>query len=146
MVSFLLWSGRCVVSSARSFYAGNLWVLLFALLQKRVCAMCNRISGKGGAKQMSSRSGRWPVVRKMAWDRDRKARAVCHICGQPINYHLPPSSAPDAWEPDHLIPVARDPSRELDLRNIQASHMRCNRTRGDGTNGENILGMQSRIW
>ena len=93
-----------------------------------------------------SRSGRWPYVRRLAWDRDRKARAVCHICGQPINYFLQPSSCADAWEPDHVIPVAKDPSLELDLGNIKASHKRCNRSRGDGTNGENIIGMQSRIW
>lgn len=101
---------------------------------------------RGRAAQLSSRSGRWPQVRKMAWDRDRKARAVCHICGQPINYFLQPSSAPDSWEPDHLIPVAKRPDLELDLKNILASHMRCNRARGDGTNGENAIGMQSRVW
>ncbi len=95
---------------------------------------------------MGSRSGRWPAVRKLAWDRDRAARAVCHICGQPIDYHLEPSSLPDSWEPDHLIPVARAPELELDLSNIAPSHMRCNRARGDGINGENALGQQSRIW
>lgn len=93
-----------------------------------------------------SRSGRWPVVRKLAWNRDRKARAVCHICKQPIDYSLPASSCPDAWEPDHILPVSKRPDLELDLNNIKASHMRCNRARGDGTNGENELGMQSRIW
>lgn len=93
-----------------------------------------------------SRSGRWPAVRRMVWNRDRKARAVCHICGQPIDYSLPPSSADVAWEPDHVIPVAKRPDLELDMVNIKASHKRCNRARGDGTNGENNLGMQSRIW
>ena len=92
------------------------------------------------------RSSRWKYVRRMAWDRDRKARNVCHICGQPINYLLPPSSADEAWEPDHLIPVVKRPDLELDLNNVQASHRRCNRARGDGTNGENVIGMQSRIW
>ena len=93
-----------------------------------------------------SRSGRWPYVRRMAWERDRKARNNCHICGQPINYFLQPSSADDAWEPDHIVPVAMAPELELDLNNIKASHRRCNRARGDGTNGENVLGMQSRVW
>lgn len=97
-------------------------------------------------ESMSSRAGRWPVIRKMAWERDMKAKAVCHICGQPIDYHITPSSAPNSWEPDHLIPVAKRPDLELDLKNIAPSHMRCNRTRGDGTNGENVLGMQSRVW
>lgn len=95
---------------------------------------------------MQQRSSRWPYVRKLAWDRDRKARAVCHICGQPIDYLIKPSSAPLSWEPDHVVPVSKDPSKELDLSNIKASHMLCNRTRGDGSNGENDLGMQSRIW
>ena len=95
---------------------------------------------------MGSRSGRWPYIRKLAWDRDRKARAPCHICGQEIDYFLPPSSAPDAWEPDHLVPVSKAPDLELDLKNIFASHMRCNRARGDGINGENDLGRRSRIW
>ena len=95
---------------------------------------------------MASRSGRWPYIRRMAWDRDRRAQAVCHICGQPIDYYLKPSSADTSWEPDHLIPVAQRPDLELDLLNIKASHKKCNRARGDGTNGENVLGMQSRIW
>lgn len=82
----------------------------------------------------------------MAWERDRKARAVCHICEQPIDYSLQPSSAPYAWEPDHVVPVSINPDLELDLNNIKASHARCNRSRGDGTNGENELGMRSRIW
>lgn len=92
------------------------------------------------------RSSRWQKIRKMAWDRDRKANAPCHICGQPIDYSLPPSSGPEAYEPDHVIPVAKRPDLELDLNNILASHARCNRSRGDGTNGENALGMRSRIW
>jgi len=82
----------------------------------------------------------------MAWDRDRRDRAVCHICGQPIDYSVPASSTPDSWEPDHLIPVAKAPNLELDLDNVSASHKRCNRARGDGTNGENVIGKQSRIW
>ena len=93
-----------------------------------------------------NRSSRWIYVRKMAWDRDRKAKAPCHICGMPIDYLIAPSSAPDAWEPDHLVPVSKRPDLELDLNNVLPSHMRCNRVRGDGTNGENDLGQISRIW
>jgi len=63
-----------------------------------------------------------------------------------IDYHLEPSSAPDSWEPDHIVPFARAPELELDLNNIAASHMKCNRVRGDGINGENELGRKSRIW
>lgn len=99
-----------------------------------------------GVGVMPQRSSRWRYVRKLAWERDRKAKAPCHICGQPIDYSLEPSSGPEAYEPDHVIPVAKRPDLELDLSNIKASHARCNRSRGDGTNGENNLGMRSRIW
>lgn len=92
-----------------------------------------------------SRSGRWGYIRRLAWDRDRKARAVCHICGQKINYAIPASSAAYSWEPDHIIPVSKDPSRELDLNNIAAAHMVCNRRRGSGAASSDI-GMRSRIW
>lgn len=93
-----------------------------------------------------ARSSQWPRVRRLAWDRDRKDRAPCHICGGPIDYFVPPSSSPDSWEPDHLQPVHLRPDLELDLTNIKAAHRRCNRQRGDGTNGTNIIGMRSRIW
>lgn len=91
------------------------------------------------------RSKRWPYIRRLAWDRDRKARAVCHICNEPIDYMLKPSSAPLSWEPDHIKPVSKAPELELDLNNIAPSHMRCNRQRGNGFNDGNI-GVRSRIW
>lgn len=70
---------------------------------------------------------------------------MCHICGERIDYTLTPSSAPLSWEPDHLIPVSKDPTRELDLTNVAPSHMRCNRQRGNGYN-DGQLGQRSRIW
>ena len=93
-----------------------------------------------------ARSSRWPYIRAQAWNRDKKARAVCHICNEPIDYFVPPSSTPDSYEPDHIIPVHMRPDLELDLTNIKASHRRCNRQRGDGTNGTNIIGERSRKW
>lgn len=93
-----------------------------------------------------NRSSRWRRVRGMAWDRDRKAKAPCHICGQPIDYSIPASYSEEAWEPDHIIPVSKNRELELDLNNLGASHRRCNRARGNGSNGENLLGMRSRIW
>lgn len=95
---------------------------------------------------MANRAARWKYVRMQAYERDRKANAPCWWCGQPINYLLPPSSEQEAWEGDHRVPVSKAPEFELDLNNIAPSHRRCNRARGDGTNGENVLGMQSRIW
>lgn len=31
----------------------------------------------------TKRSSRWKYVRLLAWERDRKTKAVCGICGQP---------------------------------------------------------------
>ena len=95
---------------------------------------------------MSERGGkRWERVRRLAWDRDRHNRQPCHICGERIDYSLRPSSAPLAWEPDHIVPFSKAPELELDLNNIAASHMRCNRQRGNGSQ-EIALGQRSRIW
>ena len=93
---------------------------------------------------MSNRSSRWKDIRKLAWERDRKAKAVCHICNQPIDYSLQPSSCELAWEPDHIIPFSKRPDLELDLNNIAPSHRRCNRAR---CSGDLVgLGQQSRVW
>lgn len=91
-----------------------------------------------------NRSSRWGYVRSLAWDRDKKLKAPCHICGQPIDYNLEPSSCPEAWEPDHILPFIKNPELELDLNNVAASHRRCNRARCDKTIV--VLGQQSRIW
>lgn len=68
--------------------------------------------------------------------RDRTlARAVrrrgddCHLCGEPIDYDLPPGH-PQAFEADHIIPVAVGGTSTLD--NIAASHRVCNQRKGDG--------------
>lgn len=95
--------------------------------------------------QRSKNTSKWRRIRRLAWDRDRKARAVCHICGEKIDYSIPASSAPRAWEPDHLIPYAQNPNLELDLSNIGASHKECNRKRGNGTH-DNEIGRRTRIW
>lgn len=91
------------------------------------------------------RSSRWGHIRKLAWERDRRNRAPCHICGERIDYTIKPSSAPLAWEPDHLLAFSKAPEAELDLNNVAASHMRCNRQRGNGFN-DGVLGQRSRLW
>lgn len=47
---------------------------------------------------MSKRSSQWKYIKHLAWERDRKANAVCGICGQSIDYSLQPSSTSDAYE------------------------------------------------
>ena len=92
----------------------------------------------------TKRSSRWKKIRLLAWERDRKAKAVCQICGQPIDYQAIPSSTPDSWEPDHIIPVSIDNTKELDINNVRPTHRRCNRARSN--KDITMLGQVSRIW
>lgn len=87
---------------------------------------------------------RWKITRDAAFRRDYKLRAVCWICGQPINYEAP-SSAPDGWAPDHYRPVSKFPELEFDLSNIRPSHVQCNLSRGAG-DGIDHIGSTSRVW
>lgn len=86
----------------------------------------------------------WRKIRALAWERDKKAKAICHICKQPIDYTLEPSSCELAWEPDHILTFNEHPELELDLMNIAASHRRCNRARGKRSDED--IGRHSRIW
>lgn len=51
----------------------------------------------------------------------------CHICGQPIDYDLPPGH-PMSFEVDELVPV-RHGGDPLDYSNVDAAHRYCNRVR-----------------
>lgn len=93
---------------------------------------------------MSRTTSAWRKVRALAWDRDRKNKAICHLCGQPIDYTLEPSSCSEAWEPDHVMTFKEHPELELDLNNVLASHRRCNRARG--MKDDELIGQHSRIW
>jgi 5-methylcytosine-specific restriction endonuclease McrA len=84
-------------------------------------------------------------VRMRAWYRDRRAKAPCWICGQPIDYSLKPSSCGEAWEPDHKLPRSRFPELVLDLSNIYPSHRSCNRSRQDRAHVD-VLGNVSGSW
>lgn len=101
----------------------------------------------------NSPSGR--AVRNRCWKRDiansrssnvqDRLRARCHICKQPIDYSLRPSSTPDAWEPDHVIPRSKRPDLALAMWNIAPSHRSCNRARQDRV-VDSDLGEPSREW
>lgn len=87
----------------------------------------------------------WRRMRRRCFERDRAADAPCWICGQPIDYSLPPSSAPSAYEPDHWRDVSRHPELALCPENVRPSHMSCNRARGKRA-GTSPLGVPSRRW
>ncbi len=89
-------------------------------------------------------STRWKRLRAILYRRDRKANAPCWICGQPIDYRAP-AGTPDAWEPDHVLPVASHPELAYDPGNIRAAHSSCNRSRGSKA-AEPSLGSPSRTW
>lgn len=89
------------------------------------------------------RTTRWRKLRARLYERDRRADAPCWICGQPIDYRAP-ARTPDAWEPDHFIPVSERPDLAFDPGNILPAHCSCNRSRGAG---EALgLGTPSRDW
>lgn len=68
--------------------------------------------------------------------------AVCHLCGQGIDYE--PNSI-DAFELDHFYPVSTHPELYLDLGNFRPSHSSCNRSRGD-RDVTPVLGIPSEDW
>ncbi len=89
-------------------------------------------------------STRWQKLRLILYERDRKANAPCWICGQAIDYRAP-AGTPDAWEPDHVRPVAKNPELAFDPGNIRAAHCSCNRSRGSKSTVPS-LGVPSRRW
>ena len=54
---------------------------------------------------------------------------VCLLCGEPMRLDLP-GTPPDGPTLEHIIPVSRG-GHPTDRRNQAASHLRCNRARGD---------------
>lgn len=89
-------------------------------------------------------STRWQQLRRNLYERDRRANAPCWICGQQIDYRAP-SGTPDAWEPDHVLPVATHPDLAYDPGNIRPAHCSCNRSRGSSGAGGGI-GRTTRDW
>lgn len=87
----------------------------------------------------------WRRLRRQCYERDRARDARCHICGQRIDYALAPSSAPDAYEADHLRDVDTHPELALLPENVGPSHRRCNRARGRKAGIDNV-GNRSRDW
>jgi len=87
----------------------------------------------------------WERLRLECYARDRDRNAVCVHCGQPIDYSVRPSSTDDSYEPDHRVDVAKHPEYALLPENVQPSHRRCNRARGNRA-GINNLGRRTRDW
>lgn len=95
-------------------------------------------------KRVKRQLSRWNKLRDMMFEKYRKEKAVCSICGQPIDYGVPISSTPDSFELDHIIPVSIDSTKELDINNVRPTHRSCNRHRSN--KDITMLGKVSRIW
>ena len=89
-------------------------------------------------------STKWQKLRRILYERDRKANAPCWICGQPIDYRAAPGT-PDSWEPDHALPVSTHPELAYDPGNVMPSHCSCNRSRGNASKPAGI-GRPTRRW
>lgn len=74
----------------------------------------------------------------------RARREVCWLCGQPIDYSLPPGE-PDSFSKDHVKPWSLYPELREDPANLRASHLRCNQSRGN-REAPPGLGLLSRAW
>lgn len=78
-----------------------------------------------------------------------QADAPCWICRQPIDYTLTNTPGqkqnPGTWEPDHLYPRSTHPHLAMDKAGLRASHLGCNRARGNAMVDDD-LGAPSRDW
>jgi 5-methylcytosine-specific restriction endonuclease McrA len=68
-------------------------------------------------------------MRRLAADL-RARRSPCWLCGQPINYSLPPSD-PASFSVDHVEPLSKRPDLAEEPTNLRAAHSRCNKARGN---------------
>lgn len=82
------------------------------------------------------------MVKRDTTTRDRhraviaRAQPPCALCGQPIDYGLPPYD-PRAYVVDHRVPLARGGPDTL--ANKQAAHRDCNRSKGTREDGGKVM-------
>ena len=87
----------------------------------------------------------WKRLRIQCYQRDKQRNARCVHCGQAIDYDAKPSTTPDSYEPDHRLIVSKHPELALLPENVQPSHTKCNRSRGNKA-GINNIGRRTRNW
>lgn len=79
------------------------------------------------------------------FERCRRERPVCWLCGQPIDYDVEPGTSPDSLSLDHRFPVSVRPDLQDDPTNFEAAHFSCNVRRGNADPPDS-LGTLSRDW
>ena len=70
--------------------------------------------------------------RRLDADPETRARSVCWICQQRIDYDAAPGTTPQSHELDHVRPVAQFPELQEDPSNFAHSHRACNGARSTG--------------
>lgn len=84
-------------------------------------------------------------VKARFYERCRRERPVCWLCGQPIDYEAEPGTTDDSLTLDHRIPVSKRPDLQDDPANFMPAHRSCNIRRGD-SDPLLSLGTFSRVW
>lgn len=91
---------------------------------------------------------RWAGERMMKIVAEQKRQhahrnSPCVICGQPINYQAD-ANDPMRFSVEHLQARSIRPDLTWDTSNMAASHMRCNKSRGNREHKP--IGTTSRDW
>jgi 5-methylcytosine-specific restriction endonuclease McrA len=87
---------------------------------------------------------RWRALKVKFKELCRLESRPCWLCGQAIDYDLP-HDHPDAFSVDHRFPVSTHRHLGDDPANLEASHARCNKSRGAKAQPMQ-LGSRSRAW
>jgi 5-methylcytosine-specific restriction endonuclease McrA len=89
-------------------------------------------------------TGNWKRI-SAAFKRDcTRTKRPCWLCCQPIDYALP-FDDPFAFSIDHFYPVSKHPELAEVPANLRASHLDCNKRRGN-RDPRPSLGATSRRW
>lgn len=85
--------------------------------------------------------------KQLAANLRRQCRPCC-ICRQPIDYTLQWPD-PDSFSVEHIRPWSDHPHLREDPSNLDAAHLRCNSSKGDGAHSNKLtgqLGQPSHDW
>jgi 5-methylcytosine-specific restriction endonuclease McrA len=96
------------------------------------------------AKHAGRSTRRFKELRRAFKDLARREQRPCWLCGMAIDYELP-HDHPDAFSLDHRFPVSTHPHLAEDPAGFEASHSRCNKSRGNRAQPLS-LGTRSRNW
>lgn len=93
-------------------------------------------------RDRSARARKFRSEMKSQWEPVNEA---CIFCGQAdIDWHGP-ANAPQSFEIHHVKDPENFPHLEFDPSNVRASHSRCNRAAGRGSEEQGI-GETSEAW